>query len=100
MCIRDRAGDDHDPGETSRFSLSLTGQDHPGIVHDVSHALAEAGVSIDELETSTEPAPQSGHLFRATATLTVPVGTDLDAVEQALEAVANDLMVDLELSDR
>lgn len=81
----------------THVSLELTGADHPGIVHQISHALATLNVSIDELETAVTPAPQGGQLFIANAILELPAGTDLDQVRGALESVALDLMVDLEL---
>jgi glycine cleavage system regulatory protein len=80
-----------------RGTLNLVGQDHPGIVHEISQVLATAHVSIDELETETVPAPQGGHLFKAQATLEVPEGTTLNDLYEALEAVSADLMVDLQL---
>ncbi len=81
----------------SQVTLELTGQDHPGIVHEISHVLAQQGISIDELETAVAPAPQGGNLFLANAVLELPAGTDLASVRDALEAVAHDLMVDLAL---
>jgi len=82
---------------TTQVSLELTGADHPGIVHQISRALAELQVSIDELETAVVPAPQGEMLFIANAVLELPPGTGVEAVRAALEAVAADLMVDLEL---
>lgn len=78
-------------------ALELTGQDHPGIVHEISRVLAGRGVSIDELETAVAPAPQGGSLFIANAVLELPHSLELDELRVALEAVAHDLMVDLDL---
>lgn len=86
-----------DPPGSTHVVLELTGQDHPGIVHEISHVLAIQGVSIDELETSVTPAPQGGNLFSARAVLELPQGRDVESLRDALEAVANDLMVDLDL---
>ncbi len=36
-----------------------------------------------------------GEIFRASAELLVPVSTDIDVLESELEAIANDLMVDI-----
>lgn len=84
---------------TTRVLLELVGQDHPGIVYEVSNALAQKNVSIDELETQVEDAPMGGKLFKATAALEVPKGLSLEDVNDALEAISYDLMVDLQLDD-
>lgn len=82
-----------------RLELHLLGQDHPGIVHQVAHVLANHHISIDQLETEIVPAPQGGHLFRADAILELPPGFELDRLENDLEAIAHDLMIDLEMAD-
>lgn len=82
-----------------RLTLELMGQDHPGIVRDISHALAARGVSIVELSTATGAAPMAGGtLFEARAVLDVPEGVAVPDVQAALEQLANELMVDIELS--
>jgi glycine cleavage system regulatory protein len=89
--------DDHD----EFLALHLIGQDRPGIIREVAAALAQRNVSIDELETSASSAPMSGEqLFEATATLRVPAETDPADLRATLEAIANELMVDLDVSDR
>lgn len=83
-----------------RVQLDLVGHDHPGIVQDISAVLAGHGVSIDVLETECEPAAMSGGLlFRARAELGVPTDVALNTLQDDLEAIANELMVDLELRD-
>ena len=80
-----------------RLTLSVIGQDHPGIVHEISEKLAALAVSIDQLETEVVPAPQGGRLFRARAELEAPVDLDRAELESQLEAVAHDLMVDVDV---
>ncbi len=83
------------------LELHLVGQDRPGIIRDVASALARRDVSIEELETSAASAPMSGELlFEASATLRVPAGTDPDDLRSALEDIANELMVDLDVTER
>jgi glycine cleavage system regulatory protein len=78
------------------IALELVGQDRPGIVRDVSRALASQGVNVEELETSCDSAPMSGErLFRARVQLRLPAGGSLDALREALEKLAGELMVDL-----
>lgn len=92
------SGGQDDPAAT-RFSLHLVGQDRPGIVHEISRVLAEQRVSIDELQTATLSAPMSAEpLFEATAQLVLPATASLDAVRSSLESLADELMVDLDLS--
>lgn len=86
-------------GELARLDLHLIGTDRPGIIHDISHALASAQVSIETLETLTREAPMAGGmLFEATATLLAPPGSDLVELQAILESLANELMIDLSLS--
>ncbi|MAG34608.1 MAG: hypothetical protein CL908_27380 [Deltaproteobacteria bacterium] len=80
------------------FRLELVGQDRPGIVREISSALAALGVSVQDLRTIVESAPMSGErLFRAQAELAPPTGVDLDAIRAALEQLADDMMVDVTL---
>ena len=81
-----------------RVQMELVGHDHPGIVQDISAVLARHGVTIEVLETECEPASMSGGLlFRARAELGMPAEMGLDILQDDLEAIANELMVDLEL---
>ena len=94
----ERAGSGTEPADTSVLQLELTGQDHPGIVHDVAHALASRGVSIDEFETETRAASMSGgSLFFARANLSVPQTMPIEDLREALESLADELMVDVDL---
>lgn len=88
------------PFDGVRFDMALIGGDRPGIVREISRALARLGVSIDQLSTATREAPMAGGmLFEASAVLELPAGTDVAAVRSAIEALANELMVDIDLSE-
>jgi glycine cleavage system regulatory protein len=90
------AVDDH-----GLFTLHLIGQDRPGIISEVARALAHHDVSIEELETSASSAPMSGELlFEATATLRVPADAEPADLRDHLESIANELMVDLDVTER
>ena len=94
---------EHDRGVVAadglRWSLELVGTDRPGIVHEITVALAAHGVSIDELETATRDAPMSGGmLFEARAELVAPATVAVDELRAVLERLADELMVDLTLS--
>lgn len=78
--------------------LELVGHDRPGIVRDLSSALAQRGVSIEELHTEIVSGAMSAeHLFKVKAELLVPKTVSNDDVRRALEALANEMMVDVEL---
>ena len=89
------------PHEHDKFlTLHLIGQDRPGIIREIASALAKLNVSIEELETSASSAPMSGEfLFEATATLRVPAHSEPDDVRSTLEDLANELMVDLDVTE-
>ncbi len=81
-----------------RMTLQLVGADRPGIVTEVSTLLAEHGVNVEELATQVVEAPMAGGtLFEAHAVVGVPAGADAAALRSALEALADELMVDLDL---
>lgn len=87
-------------GVARRVRLEMVGHDRPGIVRDLSAALAKLGVSIEELHTQVASAAMSGDdLFKVKALLAVPAGVGNPALRQALEALANEMMVDLEAAE-
>ena len=80
--------------------LELVGQDRPGIVRDLSGSLAHLGVSIDELQTSVVSAAMSGErLFKVEAVLALPAALRTRELQAALENLANEMMVDIELAE-
>lgn len=84
--------------ETTEYLLDLVGNDRRGIVHDITTILARHQVNVQNLETVVESvAMGGGQLFKAKAKLIVPKNTDIDVLETELEAMANELMVDIRL---
>ncbi len=76
--------------------LSLVGNDRPGIVREISHALAVLSINVEQLSTECSPAPMSSDiLFRTRATLRVPQGMILEDLQKELESLADDLIVEL-----
>jgi glycine cleavage system regulatory protein len=85
---------------THRLSLELVGADRPGIVAQVSALLYARHISIEELETSVRHAPMAGGMiFEAHAVLTAPAGAEATELRAALEALADELMVDVALAE-
>ncbi len=80
--------------------LEILGSDRPGIVHEISEALADRGINVDDLRTEIMSAPMSGELlFIATAELEIPAELSLEALRKDLEALAHELMVDIDLDE-
>jgi glycine cleavage system regulatory protein len=95
-----QATEQESPGAARALTLELLGQDRPGIVRDVSRALASRGVNVEELETSCASAPMSGEvLFRARARLRLPADVGAEELRAALEKIAHELMVELALEE-
>jgi glycine cleavage system regulatory protein len=83
-----------------RLHLDLLGADHPGIVAEVSASLAACGVSVEELITDVREAPMAGGtLFEARAVLTAPATTSTETLGSMLEGLADELMVEIRLSE-
>ncbi|MBB4198478.1 glycine cleavage system protein R [Rhodoblastus sphagnicola] len=86
------------PAAGRAIQLELIGLDRPGIVRDISHVLATQNVNFTELESELVSGAFSGEaMFKAKARLTLPDGLPIDDLRQSLEALANELMVDLTL---
>jgi glycine cleavage system regulatory protein/folate-dependent phosphoribosylglycinamide formyltransferase PurN len=80
--------------------IEVVGHDRPGIVRDMSGALAQRGVSIVELHTEiVSGAMTAEHLFKVKAVLLVPKSVTNEDVRRSMEALANEMMVDLELGE-
>ena len=96
LTVAAEPGGDNQASGSRTMRLHLIGSDRPGIIRDISRALARHRVNIEELETGVTGAPMSGEpLFRANALLQVPSAVSLDALVGVLEALAGELMVDL-----
>jgi glycine cleavage system regulatory protein len=82
-----------------RLKIELVGQDRPGIVREVTAALAPLGVNIEDFVTGTENSAWSGErLFRAAARLSLPPEVSLDQVQDALEGISAEIIVDVTFS--
>ncbi len=92
---------DQAPLEPHRnLQLELVGQDRPGIIRDISVALAAIRVNVLELSSDCSSAPMSGEmLFRATALLQHPLSGSVSELRRTLEGIAADLMVDIRLDE-
>jgi glycine cleavage system regulatory protein len=77
-------------------TVTVVGHDRPGIVRQISQVFAQLHINVEDLTSHCESAPMSGEAhFHATATVQLPATGTLDQLQQALEALATDLMVDI-----
>lgn len=80
--------------------LELVGHDRPGIVAQISRALASFGVNVEELETECDSAAMTGEtLFKAHAKLRIPEKCNTGELRRELEKIAADLIVDISLAE-
>jgi glycine cleavage system regulatory protein len=95
-----RSDAEPDAADARQLRLELLGSDRPGIIRDISEALADRAINFDELRTEVVSAPMSGELlFRASAELRIPWDLELEELRKKLEAIANELMVDIDLDE-
>jgi len=88
------------PEDRPELTLSVLGNDHPGIVRDISAVLSRHLISIDDLTSQTRDAPMAGgRLFEARVVARVPRDADLAAVRSDLEELAAELLVEISVAD-
>jgi glycine cleavage system regulatory protein len=89
------------PSHPARLNLlEIMGQDRPGIVRQISQALANHGVNVEELRTGCASAAMSGEtLFKATAKLSIPDSCNTAELRRELEKIAEDLIVEISLAE-
>lgn len=82
--------------EVDTITVSVLGNDRPGIVHELSQAIAARGASIESFTSRTREAPMAGGtLFDATIIVRPDAHATAGDIADALERVAADLQVDL-----
>lgn len=85
-----------DASPARRVSFEVLGNDHPGIVRELSSTLSAQGVSIERMTSETRDAPQAGgRLFDAAITAVVPSSVDIAELVAELERLAHELQVDV-----
>lgn len=76
--------------------VDVVGNDRPGIVRELSAAIANAGGNVEELTTGLESAPMSGHpMFRARGVISIPENAETSVLTNAIEGLGGDLTVDI-----
>jgi glycine cleavage system regulatory protein len=87
-------------GPAQNATISLIGHDRPGIIHQISMALASQNVNVEELESKCYSAPMSGEtMFAATARLRIPDSCVVADLRRELESIGSNLMVDISIKE-
>ena len=83
------------PRET--LSLDVVGNDRPGIIRALSSAIAAAGANVEDLATTLESAPMSGHpIFHAKGLVSLAPDGDPADLLATIEQLGPDLSVSIE----
>lgn len=86
------------PEDGRNIALNVLGPDRPGIVREVSRALAQRRINVVEMESRVDSAAMSGELlFRARIEARVPHDTDMADLQDRLDAIANQMTLDIDL---
>lgn len=75
----------------------ITGNDRPGIVHELSTVIRQSGANIIEFKSSRQSAPNWGlPIFAAEATVSLACEAASQQLVAALEGLASDIIIDVE----
>ncbi|MFP6809127.1 MAG: ACT domain-containing protein [Pseudomonadales bacterium] len=84
-----------------KYELDILGNDKQGIIQEISLALAEHDINLIEVSSNVSPAPMTGiPMFSCTALVEVSPDADLDAVDEQLMKIADDLGLEIRLEIR
>lgn len=84
--------------DAQEVRLRFTGDDRPGIVHEISTTLSKFGVSISRLGSAIDTSGV-GNQFEITTQLVLPPEVDLDAVLEAINTLTDDIGIALHIED-
>jgi glycine cleavage system regulatory protein len=89
---------DSAPGRIIR--LTIVGPDRPGIVREISAALAEQHINVLDMHSDVSSAPMSAEaMFSANVEAQVAEQSDLDELQDKLEHIANQMLVDVHMEE-
>jgi glycine cleavage system transcriptional repressor len=81
------------------YMIEVLGADHEGIIHEIAQQCAEQGINIEDMETTTAPAPMSGTLlFTMKATVLVPPQLAFSKWNDALDELGDKLNVNIKVA--
>jgi glycine cleavage system transcriptional repressor len=82
----------------SQCKIQLTGADNEGLVHKLAERLAEKGINIEEIETSTENAPMSGTILFSMTARVSHLELDIPRLENDMNELAYELGVEITIN--
>ncbi|WP_193213515.1 glycine cleavage system protein R [Luteolibacter marinus] len=97
LAIQARREESAPAADRETLSLDIVGNDRPGIIRALSAAIAGAGANVEDLSTSLESAPMSGHpIFHAKGLVSLPAEGDAAGLLAAIEQLGPDLSVSID----
>lgn len=80
------------------FRLRTYAMDQPGLVHRITELLHRHGVNVEELQTRSQPRPQTGApLFSMDLLMTVPPTIPIRRLRSELQTLCEELNCDVEI---
>lgn len=96
-----KSGTANIPSSLRMVELELVGDDRVGIVSSLTKMLTARGISIENIHTELIGGGSEGkQTFKVGAQLLVPSALSMDALEQELGTLANEMMLDIALGDK
>ncbi|CAH0990626.1 hypothetical protein SIN8267_00720 [Sinobacterium norvegicum] len=87
--------------DSYRKDLSILGNDRPGIVLEISKALATRHINISEFSSHVTSAPMAGiPLFEAMLDIEIPSTIAIDDLNDCLDEIANNLDLEITLENQ
>jgi glycine cleavage system regulatory protein len=82
--------------EVNGLQILVEANDRPGIVKEITEALAAENINVDNIDTEVESASMAGYqIFRAHLFLAMPDDLSEDDLEEILEGISDDVMVSI-----
>jgi len=94
VTVQNAEGIKTDDIEVNGLQILVEANDRPGIINEISDALATQNVNVDNIDTEVESASMAGYpIFRAHLFLAMPDDLNESDLEEILESVSDDVMV-------
>ncbi|MGI9294844.1 MAG: glycine cleavage system protein R [Pseudomonadales bacterium] len=82
-----------------QLQLDIIGSDRPGIVKEIAQALSTRDINVDEMASNITSAPMTAEaLFEAKVTISIHENANMDDLQEALDAIANELTLEVNVN--